>query len=84
MNGHRVFEVQEAGCASCAARVREALAPLATVHAIEIDAERDRATVRVDLQPDISESDINRVLDEASAGSGHSYRVEPGSWRLET
>jgi hypothetical protein len=84
VNGYRVFAVEEAGCDSCATRVREALTPLVTVHAIEIDAERDRATVRVDPEPAISESDINRVLGEASAGSGHSYRVEPGSWRFDT
>jgi len=84
VTGNRVFKVRQAGCASCAARVRDALATLATVHAVEIDAEKDTATVRLHAEPEISESAVNRALQEASRGSGHSYSVEPGSWSLET
>jgi copper chaperone CopZ len=80
----RTFEVEQAGCPSCAARVREALAPLATVHGVEIDADADTATVRLDDGAKISEQAVNRALREFSEGSGHSYRVKPGSWRLET
>ena len=42
-----VFEVEEAGCESCAALVRGALEPLATVESVEVDEAADRATVRL-------------------------------------
>ncbi len=32
---------------------------------------------------DTTEADVNRALLEASHGSGHAYRVKPGSWHLE-
>jgi copper chaperone CopZ len=70
------FEVEEAGCSSCAARVRDALSPLAAVYAVEIDETADRATVRMD---DAQEGEIATALAGASEGSGHSYRVSPGS-----
>jgi hypothetical protein len=75
------FEVEQAGCESCAVRVRDALTPLATVHAVDVDAEADLATVRVGQDGDLSEDAVNRALSEASRGAGHSYRVKPGSWR---
>jgi hypothetical protein len=78
-----VFEVEEAGCPSCAARVSEALAPLARVDAVEIDETADRATVRVSPDRELSERTVNDVLADASEGAGHAYRVRPGSWRLE-
>jgi copper chaperone CopZ len=77
----RVFEVEQAGCESCAERVRNALAPLATVRAVEIDAEADLATVSVGPDAELSEEAVNRALSAASHGSGHAYRVKPGSWR---
>jgi hypothetical protein len=80
----RTFEVEQAGCPSCGTRVRQALAPLATVRDVEIDAEADTATVRLDGGPKISEQAVNRALRKVSEDSGHSYRVKPGSWRLET
>jgi copper chaperone CopZ len=79
-SGH-TFVVEQAGCKSCAARVRDALAPLTTVHSVEVDADADAATVRVDPDAEISEAAVNRALTDASHGSGHVYRVKPGSWR---
>ena len=74
------FEVEQAGCESCAARVRSALEPLAVVDAIEIDESADQATVRLG-DAAITETDVNAALRAASDGSGHTYRVRPGSWR---
>lgn len=73
------FEVEQAGCSSCATRVREALSPLATVHAVEIEETADVASVRMDAA---TQDDVARALASASAGSGHEYRVRPGSWRF--
>ena len=66
----------------CAARVRDALAPLATVRAVDVDSDADMATVRVDADSEACEGAVNRALLEASE-NGHSYRVKPGSWRIE-
>lgn len=74
------FEVEQAGCASCAARVRSALEPHATVETIEIDESADQATVRL-AEANVTEADVNAALSAASHGSGHTYRVRPGSWR---
>lgn len=76
-----LFEVEQAGCPSCAARVRAALAPLGTVSEVAIDEQADQATVRLTTQPAVGENEVNRALHEASAGSGHGYRVRPGSWQ---
>jgi cation transport ATPase len=73
------FVVEQAGCASCAARVRGALEPLAEVVAIEVDEQADAATVRA--AGDLSEDAANNALQAASHGSGHTYRVRPGSWQ---
>jgi len=75
------FEVEQAGCESCAVRVREAVSQLAPVAAVLIDAAADEATVTLERGTAATESDLNRVLLEASAGSGHTYRVRPGSIR---
>jgi copper chaperone CopZ len=75
-----VFEVEQAGCPSCAARVRGALAPLGAVGEIDIDEEADEATVRLRVEPSVGEDEVNRALLLASRGSGHGYRVKPGSW----
>ncbi len=74
-----VFEVEQAACASCAELVREALAPLGTVGEIVVDQDADSATVR--LASRASVDDVNRALLEVSHGSGHAYRVKPGSWQ---
>ena len=76
------FEVEQAGCASCAARVRGALAPLLEISALEIDESRDTAVVvaRAAEEPPVER--IDELLAAASEGAGHTYRVRPGSWRL--
>jgi hypothetical protein len=75
------FVVEQAGCSSCADRVRTALEAVATVDTIEIDEEADAAAVRLRSEDPISEEAVGRLLSEAAAGSGHEYRVQPGSWR---
>jgi copper chaperone CopZ len=75
------FVVEEAGCSSCVGRVRRALETVATVEAIEIDEGADAADVRLRSAVPLSEGTVCEVLREASVGSGHEYRVQPGSWR---
>ncbi|MBA3376582.1 MAG: cation transporter [Actinobacteria bacterium] len=79
MDGVR-FVVEQAGCPSCAARIRAALEAIATVDAIEIDEGTDVASVRLANSPAVLEDAVVLALQKASAGSGHEYRVEPGSW----
>ena len=74
------FEVEEAGCSSCAALVTEALEPLATVASIEIDEDADRAHVTLDAPNGLAEDAVAAALAGASEGAGHAYRVRPGSW----
>jgi hypothetical protein len=76
------FEVERAGCDSCAARVRGALASLLEISALEIDESRDAAlvTARAAAEPPVET--IDELLAAASEGAGHAYRVRPGSWRL--
>lgn len=76
-----VFEVEQAGCESCAALVREALEELVAVAEVAIDEQADLATVRLLPGAVLLEADANRILREASPGTGHAYRVKPGSWR---
>jgi copper chaperone CopZ len=78
-----VFEVEEAGCSSCATRVRDALAPLASVESVEVDEAADTATVRVSPDGELLQSAVDRALADASRSAGHAYRVKPGSWRSE-
>lgn len=73
------FVVEGAGCGSCAARVRLALADVVRVEEIEIDADADTAFARVSGD-DISERDVEVAIGAASEGSGHAYRVRAGSW----
>ena len=73
------FVVEEAGCESCAALVREALAPFGAVESVEVDEVADVAFVR--LAASASEPDVNQALADVSASAGHTYRVRPGSWR---
>ena len=72
------FVVEQAGCESCASRVRGALDPLAAVSSIEVDEEADAATVRA--SGSLTEERVNAALASVSHGSGHTYRVLPGSW----
>ncbi|NUT55252.1 MAG: hypothetical protein HOQ03_04630 [Thermoleophilia bacterium] len=72
------FVVEEAGCESCAALVRESLEPLGTVESVEIDEAADVS--RVVLSGAVTEAEVGAALAEASEGVGHAYRVRPGSW----
>lgn len=78
-----VFEVEQAGCASCAALVRDVLEEVVPVDEITIDEAGDRATVRLAPGGSLVESDAARLLQKASEGTGHTYAVVPGSWRVE-
>jgi copper chaperone CopZ len=73
------FVVEQAGCDSCAALVREALEPLAAVESIDIDENADVALVR--LGTAATEEDVDRALAAVAEGAGHAYRIQPGSWR---
>ena len=76
------FVVEQAGCSSCAARVRDALAKLGTVHDVAIDDAADVARVSLSAES-ASEDGVNDALRKASVGAGHEYRVQPGSWRVD-
>ncbi len=78
------FLVEQAGCASCAAIVREALTPIADVQEIDVDEAADCAAVRVAFSPDLSQEAVSRALLSASTATGHEYRVKPGSWRPQS
>ena len=73
------FVVEQAGCEACASRVRGALEQLGKVASVEIDEEADAATVRA--AGPLSEAAVGEALRVASSGSGHAYRVRPGSWQ---
>ncbi len=76
----RTFVVVNAGCSSCAELVRSALEPLAAVSGVEIDESADTATVTLTGAAGVAEDSVNAALSAASAGGGHEYRVQPGSW----
>lgn len=76
-----VFVVEQAGCESCAALVRDALEDVAAVDDVAVDEASDSATVRLRAGTSLSVDEVDRLLAEASAGTGHAYRVRPGSWR---
>jgi len=78
------FIVEQAGCASCAALVNEALALLADVRGIDVDETADCAAVRVAFAPDLTQEAVSQALLNASTAAGHEYRVKPGSWRSES
>lgn len=73
------FVVDQAGCESCAARVRSALAGVVTVASISIDEADDTATVIARAPEAITVEALDELLAAASDGSGHTYRVVPGS-----
>lgn len=75
----RSFVVEQAGCPSCATRVRVALADVVRVEGIEIDEDADTAFVRVSGD-EVSERQVEAAIETASEGSGHAYRVRVGSW----
>ena len=75
------FVVEHAGCPSCADRVRSALTSFGKVRTIEIDEADDSASVRVELSGDASLEAMNDTLVHVSVGSGHEYRIRPGSWQ---
>jgi len=74
------FVVEQAGCSSCAGRIRAGLEAIATVEAIEVDETADTASVRLADAPPVLEDAVVLALQKASAGSGHEYRLRPGSW----
>ena len=76
------FDVEQAGCESCAARVRGALAPLVSISALEIDESRDAAIVVGRAAEEPAVETIDALLAGASKGAGHAYRVSPGSLRV--
>ena len=79
MQSGAVFEVEQAGCSSCADRVSAALAAVGRVEEVVVDEKRDTATVR--LSGAVTLSAASAALDLASEGSGHSYRIREASWR---
>ena len=77
------FQVEQAGCESCAARVSAALAPLGAVESVEIDESADLASVVLAAPSDDTDQVVvDQALADASAGAGHLYRIRPGSWRV--
>ena len=76
------FLVEQAGCASCAKLIREALGELGRIERVEVDEEADVALVGLEPNGVISPRDAQRILDGISAEAGHAYRVRPGSWRI--
>lgn len=74
-----VFDVEQAGCESCARLIGAALSNVGTVESIEIDEAGDRANVVLSGTP--SREAVDAALAEASAGAGHAYSVQAGSWR---
>jgi hypothetical protein len=75
------FVVEQAGCASCAELIRDALGQIGTVQRVEVDETADTAAVRLEIAGDTSKGDVDRLLGAVAEESGHAYRVQPGSWR---
>jgi hypothetical protein len=69
------FVVEQAGCETCAERVKSALAPMLAVESVSIDETADTATVVARADTPLSLDAIDAALADASAGSGHTYRV---------
>jgi hypothetical protein len=74
------FRVEQAGCEACASRVRTALAGLLAIEEITIDEDADAAVVHAQAPPQLDVPTVEAALASASRGSGHAYRVSPGSW----
>jgi copper chaperone CopZ len=75
------FVVEQAGCESCAARVKTALGELLAIDEITVDEGADVAVVRAHAPTELELVTVDAALADASRGSGHTYRVSPGSWR---
>jgi copper chaperone CopZ len=74
------FVVEQAGCASCAALVEDALGALGSVERVDVDEAADTASVRLSPHDEeLSVGELDRALAEASGGTGHTYRVRAGS-----
>ena len=73
------FVVEEAGCSSCAERVRGALEGLVDVERLELDEAADELVVVGTARADANEAAVTEALAEASAGAGHEYRIRAGS-----
>jgi copper chaperone CopZ len=73
------FVVEQAGCASCAKLVREALSSVGEVESIDIDEASDVADVVLVSAAAVTIDELDGILEAASGGSGHAYRVRPGS-----
>jgi hypothetical protein len=58
----------------------EALEAIVTVEAIEIDEAADVASVSLADSSGVFEDAVVVALQNVSSGSGHEYRVRPGSW----
>ncbi len=76
------FRVENAGCPSCAALVRDVLSAVGVVESITVDEALDAADVRLAGAPTVSLDGVSRLLASASSGAGHAYRVAPGSWTI--
>ena len=77
------FVVEEAGCPSCATRLREAFEAIGSVLAIDIDESADTARVRLQASDRVSSDMVDRELVRASAGSGNAYRRNAGTWVVQ-
>jgi hypothetical protein len=75
------FVVEQAGCDACAARIENALSTIGDVRSIEVDEPADVASVRLVESAPISAESVRLALAAASEGSGHVYRLRPGSWK---
>jgi copper chaperone CopZ len=74
-----VFDVEQAGCESCATLIAAALRTVGTVESIDVDETAD--TAKVVLSGFAERDAVDAALAEASAGAGHAYCVRAGSWR---
>lgn len=74
------FTVEQSGCASCGELVRAALSELGVVERVDIDEAADVANLRLVATREVSSDEVAGLLARASEGSGHGYRVSPGSW----
>lgn len=74
------FDVEDAGCESCAARVRGAIEPLAEVAHVAVDHDTEITSIQLAPGAAVSEEDVERALAAASEGTPHTYKVRAGSW----
>jgi hypothetical protein len=77
------FVVEHAGCPSCGELVRAALEPFGVVRELTVDEADDSSSVRMRFAAGPSQEAVDATLADASVGSGHEYRVRPGSWHAD-